>query len=140
MAAAPPASLTPGITVVWVLAGIIISLVLPVAVKTLHKASALEALELGPKPSLGQRLALAWKNYGGNKYLAVVLAATVVAIVLVFLLGLEFTRPRDAALAGFAWESLVSKLMGGNHAPGPGRDHGRRDARPRDGLDGHDQG
>jgi hypothetical protein len=34
----------------------------------------------------------------------------VVAIVIVFLLGMNFSTPRDAVLAGFAWESLLNKL------------------------------
>jgi hypothetical protein len=105
-------TLSPGVTVVWVLIGIIISLVLPVAVKTLHRSKGLEENQTS-KPTLGQRLAAAWKTYGGNRYLAIAMAATVIAIVLVFLMGLEFSKPRDAALAGFAWESLVSKLLGG---------------------------
>jgi hypothetical protein len=31
---------------------------------------------------------------------------------IVFLLGLKFYTSRDAALAGFAWESLINKLFG----------------------------
>ncbi len=96
-------------TIVWVLAGILISLVLPVAVKTLQNArSRLEAVR---KPTLWERIVAAWKQYGGNKYLMIFLAAVVVAVVLVFLLGLQFYTSRDAALAGFAWESLVNKLF-----------------------------
>ncbi len=104
------AALTPAVTTAWVLAGIIISLLLPLAVRTL-RAAKLEGME---KPTLGQRFAAAWKNYGGNRYLGIALAATFVAIVLVFLLGLEFFTARDAALAGFAWESLINKLLGGS--------------------------
>lgn len=96
------------VTILWVLAGIIISLLLPVAVRTL-KSTKLESLD---KPTLGQRIANAWTTYGGNRYLGIALAAMFVAIVLVVLLGLEFSKVRDALLAGFAWESLVSKLMG----------------------------
>jgi uncharacterized membrane protein len=102
--------LSPVMAVVWVLVGIIISLVLPVAVKTLKKASGLEAVDQ-PKPSLGDRIKAAWIDYGGNKYLAVLLAAIVVAVVIVFLLGLQFNYPREAAIAGFAWESFVNKLF-----------------------------
>ena len=70
-------------------------------------------LEAGDvRPTLGQRIAKAWNDYGGKKYLTIAIAAIVVAVVLVFLLGLEFFTVRDAALAGFAWESLVNKLMG----------------------------
>jgi hypothetical protein len=104
-------TLGPITSVVWVLIGIIISLVLPVALKTL-RAHKLEGIE-GTNPSWGQRIGAAWTKYGGNKYLAIMLAATLVAIVLVFLLGLKFYTTRDAALAGFAWESLVNKLVTG---------------------------
>ena len=97
-------------TMVWVLVGIIISLVLPVAVKTLRNAQpGLE--DNDDKPTLWERIVAAWNEYGGNKYLAIFVAAVVVAVVLVFLLGLEFYEARDAALAGFAWESLVNKLF-----------------------------
>jgi len=103
------APLTPVMAVVWVLVGIIISLVLPVAVRTLKKASGLEDLE--KKPSLGERIKNAWIQYGGNRYLAILVAAIVVAVVIVFLLGLQFNTVRDAAIAGFAWESFVNKLF-----------------------------
>lgn len=103
------AMLEPAVTVTWVLAGILLSLILPVAIRALKRAK-LEGLE---KKSLGQRLGEAWTRYGGNKYLGILVAATFVAVVLVFLLGLKFQTTRDAALAGFAWESLVSKLLGG---------------------------
>lgn len=101
--------LSPVMAVVWVLVGIIISLVLPVAVNILRQASGLEGIE--GKPSLGQRIKAAWVQYGGNKYVGILLAAIVVAVVIVFLLGLQFSRPRDAAIAGFAWESFVKKLF-----------------------------
>lgn len=96
--------------VLWVLIGIIISLVLPVAVRTLQRARGLEEIA-GPKPTFGQRVAAAWVQYGGNKYLAILVAAFVVAGVIVFLLGLQFFTVRDAAIAGFAWESFVKKLF-----------------------------
>jgi hypothetical protein len=96
-------------TIGWVFAGILISLLLPVAVRALRSGRVgLEANAL--PPSLGQRLKSAWDRLGGNKYLVIAAAATFVAIVLVFLLGLEFHTVRDATLAGFAWESLVGKL------------------------------
>lgn len=88
-------------------------MVLPVAVRTLRSAK-LEGTE--EKPSFWQRVATAWKKYGGNRYLAIAAAAMLVAVVLVFLLGLEFFTARDAALAGFAWESLINKLFGGSEA------------------------
>lgn len=106
-------SLPAALTVTWVLAGILISLLLPIAVRVLRKAKpSLEKIAPGASPTLSRRIADAWQKYGGNRYVGILLAATLVAVVLVFLLGLEFSRPRDAALAGFAWESLLSKLFG----------------------------
>ena len=109
-----PAVLSTTWTIVWVLVGIIVSLVLPVAIRTLLAArpKGLEGADNSP-PTLSQRIGAAWQQYGGNRYLKIALAATFVAIVLVLLLGLEFYKPRDAVLAGFAWESLVNKLVGG---------------------------
>jgi hypothetical protein len=103
-------ALSPAMATGWVLAGIIISLLLPLAIRTLRAAK----LEGIAKPTIGQRLAAAWHEYGGNRYLGIAIAATFVAIVLVFLLGLEFFTARDAALAGFAWESFINKLVGGS--------------------------
>src|SRR5260370_16836973 len=111
-------ALSPVVTVVWVLIGIIISLALPVAVRTLHKANGLENKET-PKPTVGQRLAAAWETYGGKRYLRIAMAATVVAIVLVFLMGLEFSKSRDAALPGFAWGPLVTNLLWAPPPPSP---------------------
>ena len=105
-----PVPMSNSIAVLWVLLGIIISLVLPVAVNTLRRASGLEEIG-GQKPSLGARVKAAWIQYGGNKYLGILLAGIVVASVIVFLLGLHFYTPRDAAIAGFAWESFVKKLF-----------------------------
>lgn len=102
--------LSAALAVLWVLIGVIISLVLPLAVRTLQKARGLEGIT-GPKPTFAKRLAAAWVQYGGNKYLAILLAAFVVAVVIVFLLGLQFFTVRDAAIAGFAWESFVKKLF-----------------------------
>lgn len=90
----------------WVLFGIILSFVLPLAVKTLQRA------KLEGNSTFWDRITEAWQKYGGNKYLVLFLSAILVAVVLVFLLGLEFYTPRDAALAGFAWESLINKLFG----------------------------
>ncbi|MBZ5505830.1 MAG: hypothetical protein LAO78_10115 [Acidobacteriia bacterium] len=98
------------VSIVCVLAGILLSLVLPVAVKILRAAR----LESGEKPRFWQRVAAAWTKYGGNRYLKIILAATLVAVVLVFLLGMKFFTARDAVLAGFAWESLINKLFGGS--------------------------
>src|SRR5687768_4915786 len=98
------------LAVTWVVVGIIISLLLPVAVSALRRAKPKGLERLGEKPSLGTQFAAAWQKYGGNRYLGIAAAATFVAIALVFLLGLEFQAARDATLAGFAWESFVSKL------------------------------
>lgn len=106
--------MTPGVTMVWVLIGILISLVLPLAVRVLKKAStALEGVDSQP-PTVRKRMTQAWNQYAGTgiKYAVVLAAAVLVAVVLVFLLGLEFYTKRDAALAGFAWESLINKLFG----------------------------
>jgi hypothetical protein len=102
--------LSPIMSIVWVLVGILLSLLLPVAIKILRAAR----LEGGKKPTLGERVAGAWAKYGGNTYLKIILAATLVAVVLVFLLGMKFFTARDAVLAGFAWESLINKLFGGS--------------------------
>ncbi|BAY95943.1 MULTISPECIES: hypothetical protein [unclassified Tolypothrix] len=93
--------------IIWVLIGILLSLVLPVAVKTLQRAK----LETTDKPSIWNRISEAWKRYGGSKYLGIFLAATLIAIFIVLLLDLKFYTIRDAALAGFAWESFVNKLF-----------------------------
>jgi hypothetical protein len=106
--------LSPIYATLWVLIGIIISLVLPLAVNTLKKAGKLEELEEleGDKaPGFSQRLAAAWKQYGGNKYLTILLAAILIAVVIVFILGLQFYAARDASIAGFAWESFVKKVF-----------------------------
>lgn len=101
-------ALTKVSTTLWVLIGILISLILPVAVNTLRDVS--RGLE-GKKKSLGKRIQAAWKKYGGNRYLIIFLAAAFVAVVLVLLLELEFFKVRDAVLAGFAWESLINKIF-----------------------------
>jgi hypothetical protein len=103
-----------GATIIWVLIGIVISLVLPVAVKTLKKAG-LEDLE--PNPTLSQRIFAAWKQYGGNRYLIIFLAAVAVAVGIVLLLGVQANQARDAVLSGFAWESLINKLFGTQQNP-----------------------
>lgn len=102
-------ALSMGSAIGFVLIGIIISLVLPVAIGTLKKAKGLETRQ----PTWGARLAAALRQYGGNRYVQILGAAAFVAVVLVWMLGLQFSTPRDAVLAGFAWESLVNKLMGG---------------------------
>lgn len=99
-----------GEAVTWMVVGILISIVLPLAVKVLQNKGRLEAA--GQQPTLAARVALAWRLYGGNRYVAVLGAAVLVAAVLVFVLNLQFHTARDAALAGFSWESLVNKLFG----------------------------
>ena len=108
-----PTVLTQSATMIWVLVGILTSLVLPVAVNTLKSAVADSGGSLERRRANPWRwIVTAWGKYGGDRYLRVLLAAALVAVVLVFLLGLKFFTSRDAALAGFAWESLVNKLFG----------------------------
>jgi len=105
-------SMPQALAVLWVLVGIVISLVLPVALRVLRAAKPAGGLERRQaRPSFLQRFAAAWTRYGGNRYLKILAAATFVAVVLVFVLGLSFYTARDAALAGFAWESLINKLL-----------------------------
>jgi hypothetical protein len=101
--------------VLLVLGGIILSMLLPLAVRTLRKATGLEGAEerAGGPPSFFDKLRAAWTRYGGNKYLIILLASTLVALVIVYLLGMKFFTAHDAILAGFAWESLLNKLKGG---------------------------
>jgi hypothetical protein len=104
-----PVHLSDLLAIAWVLAGILCSLILPIAVSTLKKFSKLE--DKAPKPGFTERIRNAWQRYGGNNYLKILAAASFIAGVVVFLLGLKFYTARDAALAGFAWESLVNKLF-----------------------------
>ncbi len=97
-------------SIFWVFIGILISLILPIAVKVLKPQRSTS--ERDDRSTLWQKIAGAWEQYSGSKYLMKFLAAVFVAIVLVLLLGLEFSTVRDAVLAGFAWESLLNKLMG----------------------------
>jgi hypothetical protein len=98
--------------ILWVLAGILLSLILPVCISALKKASGKESLEEA-KPTFGQKVAAVWTKYGGNRYLIVLGASIVVALVLVFLLGQNFKSPKEAVLFGFAWEGLLNKLPKG---------------------------
>ncbi|MDP9172113.1 MAG: hypothetical protein M3N54_15955 [Acidobacteriota bacterium] len=101
--------LSPVAAVLWVVAGILLSLILPVAVKTLKGAKGTEGLGAAP-PTVGQKLAAAWTKYGGNRYLTILFASVAVALVLVFLVGGEFKSAKEAILFGFAWEGLLNKL------------------------------
>lgn len=97
----------------FVFLGIVLSVVLPVAVAAINKVR-LERLEGAQKrTSFLDKLKTAWKNYRGNTYLMALVGVTIVAFVIVFLLGMRFFTPRDATLAGFAWESLLNKLRHG---------------------------
>jgi len=112
-----PTVLTIGQSFGWVVGGILISLILPLAVNVLRQSSTkLEGLEQA-EPSLFSRFAAAWKKYGGPKYAGILLAAVVVAAAIIFLLGMKFYTERDAALAGFAWESLIHKVAGQQRNP-----------------------
>ena len=103
-------------TAIWFFVGIIISIMLPIIVKTLRARADLKELQklqgarAKPLPRLSKLVAMAWKNYNVNKYLLLLVGALVLAIILVFVLNLQFYTPRDAAIAGFGWESLVSKF------------------------------
>ena len=103
------ATLEPGLAVVLVIAGIVLSLLLPLAVAALKKARGPE--EFRTLQTWTGRVADAWVRFGGPKYSAILAAATLVALVIVFVLDWKFHTYRDAILAGFAWESLVNKLM-----------------------------
>jgi len=102
-------SLPPVAAVLWVVGGILLSLILPVAVKTRRGAKGTEKTG-DTRPTLGQRFAAAWRKYGGNKYVVILFASLAVALVLVFLVGGEFKSPKEAVLFGFAWEGLLNKL------------------------------
>ena len=111
-----PLSMTAAIF--WVLVGILISLLLPIAVETLRKAQGetqktrVAVEEPAWWQKAWQKIVRAWEDYGGITYLKILAAATFVAIVLVVLLGLKFTTIREAAMAGFGWESFLKKLTG----------------------------
>ena len=102
--------LSNGLAVMGVCLGILTSLVLPIAINTLRRAAT--TLESTQQPMIWERILKAWEQYNGPRYLQIFLAAMLVAVVLVFLLDLKFYGLREAILAGFAWESLVSKLFG----------------------------
>jgi hypothetical protein len=105
----------PSTQAVWlVLVGILLSVLLPLAVSAFKKAAGLEGADGKADHSFSARLKAAWIRYGGNKYLIMLLAGTLIAFVIVFLLGMTFSTGRDAILAGFAWESLLSKLKKGS--------------------------
>jgi len=55
-------------------------------------------------------VAEAWTKYGGNRYVLILFASVAVALVLVFLVGGQFSSPKEAMLFGFAWEGLLNKL------------------------------
>jgi len=108
MSTDPSLPLTQIAAISYVTFGILFSLLLPVCVSILKGAKLEDARE--PSLSVWSRLADAWRRYGGNRYLLMLAAATVVAIALVIFLDMHFNAARDAAVAGFAWESLLNKL------------------------------
>ena len=98
-------------TVFWFFLGILISIFFPVIIKTVRRNTGLESKVAEPTLSFGKRIQTAWDQYGGNRYLKLLVATVLVAVVLVFVLGLKFYTARDAALAGIGWESLSNKLF-----------------------------
>ena len=96
-------------SVLWFLVGMIFSVIVPVAIKTVQKKAGLESIG-EPHPTLSQRIAIAWKRYGGTRYLIFLIAASIVALFLVLILQLQFYTLRDAIVAGVGWESFVNKL------------------------------
>ena len=100
-----PVALPLANTLFWVTFGILASLILPVVTKVIQNA------KFEAQSSLWERIVKAWKDYSGKRYLTILIAAIVLAILLVFLLDLEFFKIRDAALSGIAWESLVNKVV-----------------------------
>ncbi len=96
--------------IIGVFMGILISLVLPIVINTLRRAAT--TLESNQQPTVWERVMSAWEQYNGPQYFRIFWAAVLLAVVLVFLLDLNFYGLREAMLAGFAWESLVNKLFG----------------------------
>src|SRR6266496_4990623 len=121
-----PIPLNFGETVLWFLVGMLISMVLPVLLKTLkslRKKVGLEAKEAESPPTLTQRILTAWQQfltawqqYRGNIYLGILVISVLIASTLVFLLKLQFYDPVSAALAGIGWESLTNKLFSGQQS------------------------
>ena len=106
-------------TVLWFLVGMLISMVFPVFIKTLkslREKAHLEAKGAESPPTLTQRILTAWKQYGGNAYLGILVISLLIAMILVFLLRLQFYDPVSAALAGIGWESLTNKLISGQQS------------------------
>ncbi len=96
--------------VLWFLVGMIFSVIIPVAIKTVQKKAGLESIG-EPRPTLGQRIATAWKRYGGNRYLIFLIAASIVALFFVLILQFQFYTLRDAIVAGVGWESFINKVV-----------------------------
>src|SRR3954447_17723599 len=114
--AAPPLSNT--LALVYVMAGIFASILLPVAVRALRDLMALansgsmQMVGDPPPPTAAHVVLAAFRSYFGWGLLAAgyLAAAVLVAGVIVFMLGMTFSTARDALLAGFAWESLINKV------------------------------
>jgi hypothetical protein len=98
-------------SILWVVVGIIASLVVPIAVKTLKGPNS--GLETTEKKSWWHHLCMAIMDYAGRglSLVGYLIAAIVIGLVIVFMLDMKFSAMRDALLAGFAWESLVNKLF-----------------------------
>src|SRR5437016_4591697 len=99
-----PTELSTTQAILFVFLGIILSVILPIATEAIRKMKPLEGKPLEGFGGFGSKLKAAWTSYRGNKYLIFLFGTAVVAFVIVFLLGMRFYTPRDAALAGFAWE------------------------------------
>jgi hypothetical protein len=87
----------------WCVLGIVISVVLPsiwVAVRAYWPKAAPQGL-----PDASARL---WRLI--KPYLALGLASSLTAILLMAALGEQITSPGGAVLAGYAWDSTLQKL------------------------------
>ena len=90
-------------TMLWVLLGIVLSVVLPIAIGWIKEFRKPTERRL----KLGGML----KKTLTSKYITVVAGAVIVAVFIVLVLGMEFVTTRDAVLGGFAWESLLAKSL-----------------------------
>lgn len=94
--------------VLWFFLGMLISFFLPLVIESITKAyKSITGAKLTKQPSW-------WERVNGPRYLRVIFGAFIVAMVLVFLLGIEPATTREASIAGLGWESLVGKLLAQN--------------------------
>jgi hypothetical protein len=119
MPPATPVVLSDAFALCLVIVGIFFSIILPIAVRTIKKLGGGLELNDAPKPTWPQRLKTSVILYLGKGYTAAgyVLAAFVIACAIVYFLDMHFYKPRDALMAGFAWESFLNKLFQSNQAP-----------------------